>query len=297
MVDRRSILELRSGILQAIRDFFMSHSYIEAETPVRIPAPALEEHIDAIPSAGQYLRTSPELHLKRLLAEKHERIFEMGPCFRMNERGPLHSAEFTMLEWYRTSAGYEEILAETRELLCHVARAVLGSTRLSFDIHTVDIGGRWEILTARDAFLSFAGWDPVAEFDADRFNVDMVTKVEPALPKERPVVIKDYPSSLAALARLKPADPSVAERWELYIAGVELANAFSELVDAVEQRERFRRCAEKRTAAGKELYPLDERFLKALESGLPECAGVALGVDRLVMLLSGEQTIDRVRAF
>jgi len=297
LIDRQSILAFRSGVLQAIRAFFISRSYIEVETPVRISAPALEEHIDAIPAAGQYLRTSPELHLKQLLAGKHERIFEMGPCFRMNERGNLHNPEFTMLEWYRVGADYKAILDETRALICHVAQTVLGATRFTFDLHAVDLGGCWEVLTARDAFLKFAGWDPVAEFDADRFDLDLVTKVAPALSPNNPVVLTDYPAPLAALARLSPVDPSVAERWELYIARMELANAFSELIDVDEQRERFRSCAEKRSKAGKEAYPMDENFLNALESGMPDCAGVALGVDRLVMVLSGAQTIDQVRAF
>jgi elongation factor P--(R)-beta-lysine ligase len=296
-MDRPSILSLRSAVLRAIRGFFFSRDYIEVETPVRLAAPALEEHIDAIPAEGQYLRTSPELHLKRLLSEGFPRLFELGPCFRKDERGALHNPEFTMLEWYRTEAGYEDILEETRELLCHVAATVLGASRFEYDGHSVELDAAWEVLTVRDAFRQHAGWDPVADPDPDRFDIDLVTRVEPALERTRPAVLKDYPAALGALARLKPEDPSVAERWELYVAGIELANAFGELVDAGEQRERFRQCAGKRRAAGKEVYPLDEEFLKALARGLPPCAGIALGVDRLVMLLSGARNIAQVRAF
>lgn len=291
------MLALRGGVLGAVRGFFLSRAYLEVETPVRIAFPALEEHIDAIPADGRYLRTSPELHIKRLLAEGHPRVFEMGPCFRKDERGRMHNPEFTMLEWYRTGADYEDILVEARDLVRHVAGTALGATRFAFRGCMVDVGGCWDVRTVREAFLEWAGWDPVADFDPDRFDVDLVAKVEPALAGPRPAAIKDFPAPLAALARLKPGDPSVAERWELYLGGMELANAFSELTDAAEQARRFRACAELRRAAGKEVYDVDAAFLKALESGVPACAGVALGIDRLVMLLSGAESIDQVRAF
>jgi lysyl-tRNA synthetase class 2 len=148
-----------------------------------------------------------------------------------------------------------------------------------------------------ECFQAHAGWDPVRAYDPERFDLDLVSKVEPALPRDRPVVMRDYPVEAAALARCRGAEPAVAARWELYVGGLELANAFDELTDADEQRRRFLACAEARRAAGKAVYPLDEAFLAALEKGLPACAGVALGVDRLVMLVTGAQEIAEVQAF
>ena len=296
-VSRRHNLEIRSRILQAIRRFFVARGFVEVETPVRIPAPALETHIDAEPAGGWFLRTSPELHMKRLLAEGMNRIFQMGPCFRRGERGDRHHPEYTMLEWYRADADYREILGDTRLLLNAVCDEALGTRTIESGGRRIEAGGAWECLTVRDAFLLHAGWDVLKDFDADRFDLDLVNKVEPALPRDRPVVLMDYPAPLGALARLKPGDPRVAERWELYAGGLELANAFSELTDAAEQRRRFADCAEARRAAGRDVYPLDEMFLAALEQGLPPCAGIALGVDRLVMLMSGAATIEQVLAF
>jgi lysyl-tRNA synthetase class 2 len=284
-------------VLQAIRSFFISRDYIEVETPVRLPAPSLELHIDAEPSGEQWLRTSPELHLKRLLAAGHPRIFELGPCFRAGERGALHRPEFTMLEWYRSDADYRDTLVECRELLVHVAKEVLGAASITRDGGETDLAGDWCVSTVREAFMTGAGWDPLAGYDADRFDLDLVNKVEPALPKNVPAVLIDYPVEAAALARCRPGPPAVAERWELYIAGLELANAFGELTDPIEQRRRFAECAEARRRAKREVYPLDEPFLEALESGLKPCSGVALGVDRLVMLLGDFREIGDVRAF
>jgi lysyl-tRNA synthetase class 2 len=290
-------LKLRSQILQAIRSFFIGRDYLEVETPVRLPAPALELHIDAEPSGDQWLRTSPELHMKRLLAAGHTRIFELGPCFRQGERGALHRPEFTMLEWYRSGADYRDTLAETRDLIIHVASEVLGRTRAVRKGVTVDLAAEWVVSTVSDAFMAHAGWDPVTDYDADRFDLDLVGQVEPALPHDVPAVLLDYPAEAAALARCRPGPPAVAERWELYIAGLELANAFSELTDPIEQRKRFQECARARKAAKKEVYPLDEPFLEALEGGLKPCSGVALGLDRLVMLLGDFGDIGDVRAF
>ncbi len=290
-------LELRSWVLQAIRSFFIGRDYIEVETPVRLPAPALELHIDAEPAGNQWLRTSPELHMKRLLAAGHARIFEMGPCFRSGERGALHRPEFTMLEWYRVDADYRDTLAETRDLLIHVANEVTGTTCISRNGIEVDLSADWAVSTVSEAFTTHAGWDPVAGYDADRFDLDLVAKVEQALSQDTPSVLIDYPSGAAALARCRPGPPDVAERWELYVAGLELANAFSELTDPAEQRKRFLECAEARKSAKKEVYPLDKPFLEALEGGLKPCSGVALGVDRLVMLLGDFSEIGDVRAF
>jgi len=289
------MLRQRSGLLAAIRGFFRKSGFIEVETPVRIPAPALERYINAIPADDQYLRTSPELHMKRLLADGVSPIFQMGPCFRAGEHGARHRPEFTMLEWYRTGAGYLDILADTEALVRQVARSLADDGIMPGS--GVDVHPPWERLTVSDAYRQYAGWDPVAAFDADRFDLDMVNRVEPALPPDRGVVLMDYPAEVAALARRSPANPRVAERWELYLGGLEIANAFSELTDPAEQRRRFEQCALERAADGDEVYPLDRAFLDALERGLPPCAGIALGVDRLLMALTGATDIGEVMAF
>jgi len=336
LADFKPVIEIRAKTLRAIRQFFYDRDFLEVESPIRIPAPALELHIDAIPAAGKYLRTSPELHMKRLLAAGYQRIFQLGPCFRDGERGERHNPEFTMLEWYRADADYLAILVDAKALIAAVAESVLGRTLLKIHRKQIKSGPEagqpeltprrsgaatdclcshgtlppcglqclyvelmpvWEVFTIAQAFTIFAGWDPVALFDPDRFDLDLVNKVEPWLPLEHPVVLMDYPAEAAALARRKPDNPRVGGRWELYIGGLELANAFSELTDPAEQRTRFETCAADRRALGKPVYPLDEDFLSALEEGLPPSAGIALGVDRLVMLLAGADSLDEVLPF
>lgn len=291
-------LKIRSEALAAIRDFFRQRDFLEVETPIRVRAPALEEHIDAEPSGDFFLRTSPELHMKRLLAAGHERIYQLGACFRQGESGPFHSPEYTMLEWYRAPADYRDILSDTQELIQHVVATVCGGTVMEWQGHRVRVDGDWRVIPVRDAFGEWANWDPVANFDADRFDVDLIERVEPAL-RDQPVpcVLIDYPRETASLARRKPTAPDVAERWELYLAGLEIANAFSELIDADEQEARFMECARNRRAAGRTVYPMDHLFLDALRRGMPPSGGIALGVDRLVMLLANAATIEEVRPF
>ncbi|MFO7534957.1 MAG: EF-P lysine aminoacylase EpmA [Kiritimatiellia bacterium] len=294
---KRSGLECRARLLTAIRSFFITRDFLEVETPVRVSTPALELHIDAESSGAAWLRTSPELHMKRLLAAGYPRLFQIGPCFRAGERGRFHHPEYTMLEWYRAGADNTAILADMRDLLRQAAREVLGGSRLPAVSGPVDVGAAWAVLTVSEAFRTFAGWDPAEAYDADRFDLDLMQKVEPALPRDRPCVLTEYPAAAAALARLKPGDARVAERWELYAGGVELANAYTELTDPDEQESRFHECAEARRRLGKTLYPLDRAFLGALRSGMPPCAGVALGVDRLAMLFAGAESLDGVMAF
>lgn len=292
-----SNLETRSRVLRAVRDFFYANGFAEVETPVRIPAPALETHIDAPPAGRAWLRASPELHMKRLLAAGCDRIFQLGPCFRSGECGRRHNPEFTLLEWYRTGADYTDILRDTEALLAHVFQTVAGQAALSYRGSPIDLARPWHCHTVSEAFQKWAGWDPVAHWDPDRFDVDLLEKVEPALPQDRPCVLTDYPAPAASLARLRPQTPPVAERWEVYVGGLELANAYSELCDPAAQRARFLEAAAERRRLGKEVYPLDEPFLAALEHGMPRCGGIALGIDRLVMLACDAADIADVRPF
>lgn len=267
----------RDVLMRGIRAFFHSRDYVEVETPIRIPTPCMELHIDAEESGDRFLRTSPEIFHKQLLAEGMERIFEIGKCFRKGENGPIHHPEYTMLEWYRSHADYMDMLEETKLLIGHVAPQ-------AFD--------EWHVFSVSEAFSRFAGWDPVDSYDEDRFDIDLVEKVEPEIQAlGRATVLKDYPVEAAALSRRKPSNPKVAERWELYLNGVEIANAYSELTDPEEQRKRFEECADKRRSMGRAVYPVDERFLDAL-GHMPASGGVALGVDRLLMVLFGGSSLD-----
>ncbi len=295
--EKKPALVMRSRVVKAVRDFFVERGFIEIETPSRIPVPALELNIDAVPSGDYFLRTSPELHMKRLLAEGYERIFQIGPCFRHGEKGRLHNPEFTMLEWYRLNADYNAILVDAKMLISFLAEKIVGNSSIVYQGKKIELMPLWECIPVEDAFVLNAGWSPVKHYDADRFDVDLIEKVEPNLPSDRPVVLMDYPAEAAALARRKPGKPEVAERWELYIGGMELVNAFSELTDPVEQRRRFEECADERRKAGRSAYTLDEEFLASLEKGMPAAGGAALGIDRLVMLFADAAEIKQVRAF
>jgi len=233
--------------------------------------------------------------MKRLLAAGYEKIFQICHCFRKDERGRHHNPEFTMLEWYRAGADYQKIIQDTERLVVDLAeRCGYGST-LGYQGARVDLSMPWPRVTVRDAYLGWAGWDPFTNFESEKFDVDMVDKIIPHFPPDRPTIILDYPQQCASLARLKPENPRVAERAEVFIGNLEIANGFSELTDVAEQKKRFKAEIEIMQQEGKPaVLPL--KFLEALET-LPECSGNALGVDRLVMLLCDAESIDEVVAF
>ena len=271
-----ALLKRRAAILRRIRAYFDARGFDEVETAVRIKAPAPEPHIDCPPCGSGFLRASPELQMKRLLASGMDTIYQIGPCFRDGERGSRHNPEFTMIEWYRLNATYEDIARDLEGLFAALAP---------------DAGSPGRI-TVREAYVRYAGWDPWKDWDADRFDFDMATKIEPSLPKG-PVFLMDYPREACSLARLRG---DVAERWEFYWRGIELANCFTELCDGEEQLRRFVAARAERTALGEVDYPLDEAFLSELPK-IGSAAGVALGIDRLVMLLCGAERISEVMAF
>ena len=281
----------RARIVKAVRAFFDERGFVEVETAVRIPAPAPEEHIDCPPVVGGgYLRASPELQMKKLLAAGLDRIYQIGPCFREGEKGSRHNPEFTMIEWYRKSATYLDIAEDLKSLISRLM-SLMG--REDFRRKTEDARDCFVTLSVRDAYRECAGWDPWESWDQDRFDFDMATKIEPAIREMGGVVfLTDYPPQAASLAKLRG---DVAERWEFYFGGMELANCFTELCDADEQVRRFAAAKEARKRLGEADYPIDEDFLACLPQ-IKSAAGVALGVDRLVMVLTGAKSIAEVRA-
>ena len=291
-------LPRRAAMVRALRAALDEGGFVEVETPVRIPAPANEPHIRPPASGRAFLRASPELQMKRLLAAGLGRLYQIGPCFREGERGDRHAPEFTMLEWYRAPGGWEDVLRDAERLVLSAAAALhgAGSARVPFRGGSLDLAAPWERVPVREAYRRWAGWDPVEAWDADRFDLDMALKVEPALPRDRAVVLFGYPAQAASLARLSPDDLRVAERWELYLGGMEIANAFGELADPAEQRRRFEAARDEKIACGEPPMPLDEDFLADL-ARMPPAGGAALGVDRLAMVLLDAPDIDAVRAF
>jgi elongation factor P--(R)-beta-lysine ligase len=325
-LDRRPFLQARGAVAAAVRGFFAEQGFVEVETSVLQVSPGNETHLHAPRTeimrpdgsrTTRYLRTSPEFACKKLLAAGEPRIFELARVFRDRERGDLHLPEFTMLEWYRAGAPYDAVMADCIVVIAHAAQAT-GIGQFSFRGRTADPFAEPELLTVAHAFEQFAGIDLLSTISGDKgdrdalaaaagpkvrvteddtwsdiFSKVLVEHVEPHLGQGRLTILFEYPSPEAALARVKADDPRVAERFEVYACGVELANGFGELTDAEEQHRRFQlSMAEKRRRYG-EAYPLDEDFLAAVGE-MPEASGIALGFDRLVMLASGALRIDQV---
>jgi len=324
--DRKPFLMARSAIMRALRAWFDEQGFAETETNILQVSPGNEAHLHAprtelTGSDGarsiRYLRTSPEFAAKKLLAAGEDKIYEFARVFRDRERGDLHLPEFTMLEWYRANSGYDALMADTIVIIAHAAQAT-GIGEFSFRGRRTDPFAEPELLTVAAAFERFAGIDllatiadeigdraklaeaardrvRIAEDDtwSDLFSKILVEHVEPKLGQGRLTVLFEYPAPEAALARATASDPRVAERFEVYACGVELANGFGELTDAAEQRQRFAAAMDEKQRRYGERYPLDEDFLAAVAK-MPEASGVALGFDRLVMLASGAPRVDQV---
>jgi lysyl-tRNA synthetase class 2 len=324
--DVRPFLAARTAITRAVRAWFDEQGFVEVETGILQVSPGNETHLHAPRTellgtggvrATRYLRTSPEFACKKLLAAGEVKIFELARVFRDRERGELHLPEFTMLEWYRANVAYDAVMADGIAVIAHAARAT-GIGRFSFRGRTADPFAKPELLTVSAAFDRFAGIDllsTIADGNGDRnrlaamaankvrisdddtwsdiFSKILVEHVEPHLGQGRLTVLFEYPVPEAALARAKASDSRVAERFEIYACGVELANGFGELTDAREQRRRFMQAMDEKQRRYGERYPLDQDFLDAV-SRMPDASGVALGFDRLVMLASGAARIDQV---
>ena len=293
----RSNLEFRSRYLKELRSFFFADKFLEIETPIMIKSPAPEDYINAPQAGDSFLRTSPELHMKRLIAAGFKKIFQIGPCFRAGEIGVLHNVEFSMLEWYETGKDYNDLLTFTKKMLLDTIKNSTGSTTVSFRGNKIEFGAPWKVYTVREAFSDFAEISPEQAVRDGNFEIILTEKIEPNLPKDKPVIVKDYPASMAALSKLKENDNSLAERWELYLGGIEIANAYSELVDPEEQQKRFDEAHENRKFLNLPAYPNDSDYFAALEYGMDSYAGIALGIDRLIMVLTDAHCIKDVVSF
>ncbi len=292
----KSNLMRRAQIYDLARDFFRGLGFFEVETPTRVPAIAPELNIVPEESSDWYLITSPELHMKRLLAAGYPRIFQISHCFRKGERGRLHNPEFSLLEWYRSAAGFQDVIIDTEQLVTAIAGKLESGNTINYQGNKVDLSLPWPRLPVREAFIENAGWDPVANYEPERFDHDMATLVLPKLESARPTVLVEYPAAAASLARLKPGDPAVAERAEVFISGLEIANAYSELTDADEQRKRFEAEIQQIQREQGRKMKMPESFIEAV-GYMPECGGIALGMERLVMLFCNAGSIEEVTAF
>ena len=325
---RRPFLEKRAALTQAVRAFFTSQGFVEVETPALQVSPGLEPHLFAFateltaPGGARrtlYLHTSPEFAMKKLLVAGLPRIFQLARVFRNGERAATHHPEFTMLEWYRAGADYTALMGDCEALLRAFAKE--GVKMLRWRGLECDPAAPCERLTVADAFARHTGIDILATAPDPRApSLELLAKaaakidvaphagdawddlffriflehIEPKLGLGRATILYDYPVSMAALSRVKRNDKRVAERMELYVCGLELANGFGELTDAAEQRRRFEADMDLKQKRYGERYPIDEDFLAALNHGMPESAGIALGIDRLMMLATGADAIEDV---
>jgi len=296
LASRQKVLQQRAHLIQAIKNFFVEQGYLEVETPHRIPAPAPESHIDAVASGEWFLHTSPELCMKRMLTAGYEKIFQICRCWREGERGSQHVPEFTLLEWYRSFSDYKALMEECEALIQTLAKTLGLEQKIIFRGQEIHLTGPWERISVKEAFRHYSKISVAEALERNLFDEIMVEKIEPRLGMSKPTFIYDYPAERAALARLKQEDQTIAERFELYIGGLELANAFSELIDPEEQKKRFDHENSIRRLLGKPTYPIPEKFLAEM-GDMTSSAGIALGVDRLVMFFVDAKTIDDVVAF
>jgi lysyl-tRNA synthetase class 2 len=318
-------LKQRQSIIRAIRHFFDAREYMEVETPILQISPCMDTHIHAFATQYKdislkdkqslYLHTSPEFGMKKLLAAGCTQIYQICHVFRNCDDTKLHSPEFTMIEWYNTEHSYMQLMDEARALIQNCAQAI-GVEGFSWQGQAVNVMQDWQKISIAEAFALYADLDLDSYLDNldlfkeaarakglhvsdddrwdDVFHRVMLEYIEPHLGMAAPTILYNYPKCMAALAQISPDNPHYAERFESYIAGVELANGFGELTDPAEQRERFVGEMNAKEAIYGERYPVDEAFIAALEQGLPKCSGIALGIDRLVMLATGAQHINDV---
>jgi lysyl-tRNA synthetase class 2 len=289
---------VRENVIDSIRSFFKNQGFHEVFTPILVPVPSIEPNLEVFETQLRTLKglkrrafliMSPEFSIKKLLASGIGNCFEITKCFRNEEEvSSLHNPEFTMLEWYRVGAGYKEIMKDFENLFLKI----IGKNKLKYQGETYDISTPWPRISFKSAFAKYAGKNIDEVKDEDFYQI-FFNEIEPRLREtKRPAIIYDYPISQAALARPKKSDPGFAERFEVFLAGMELGNCFSELTDALEQKKRFEADARERKRLGKTIYPIDNELIEALKEGLPVVSGIAVGVDRLVMLAADTASVS-----
>lgn len=318
----------REKIIDSIRSHFKRDGFVEVDTPLLVKSPGMEPYLEVFETKildsnrkamPAYLLTSPEYAMKKLLVAGMSKIFTICKSFRNAEGlSSKHNPEFTIMEWYRKNDDYKEIMNDCEKLFLDIANDVLGSKYLDYKGKKYDLSRPWQRLSVAEAFEKYARIDVETLLDETKlieagrkrgfsiekntnweqlYNQFFLNDIEPHLGEERPTIIYDYPASQASLARRKQEDPRFAERFEFYIAGIELGNAFSELTDWQEQLARFQAEREERSSLGKTLYEIDQDYISALKHGLPPTGGIAVGIDRIVMLFSGATDIRDVLVF
>lgn len=289
-------IRIRSLVIQAIRDFFNAAHFLEVETPIRCPSVIPEAQIDPVTSEGWFLQASPELCMKRLLSKGFDRIFQICKCFRKNERGGHHLPELTMLEWYAKDNTYLDLMNQCEALVKFIAARLKLGGKLSYQGKTIHLDHPWQRVTVSEAFRLYSDISLTQAMELRRFDEIVSLQIEPNLGNTTPLFLYDYPAALASLAKLQAKNADFAERVEFYIAGIELANGFTELTDFHEQKQRFYKENTIRVSQEKSLLPMPDKFLKDLET-MPGASGIALGVDRLLMIFCDVKTIDDVVLF
>ncbi len=303
---KMQIAKIRMNYLKTMRIFFENEGFLEVETPIRIKSPAPESNIETFKSEDYYLIASPELQMKLLVMAGYDKIYQITHCFRKENCSSLHQTEFTMCEWYRIGSSIDDLMKDCEMIVKMEIDQI--SNFLSFnksneiDIKACEslfnsISFPFERIEVQNIYKEIAGWDPIEECDPLRFDVDMVTKIEPYLKTRPAVFLVGYPYYQASLARLRKDNKKIAQRFELYLNGIEIANGFDELTDAVEQEKRFIEELEVRRSKGMNQYSIDKRFIENLKKGMPQTSGIALGTDRLLMVLLGLNSIEKVILF
>jgi lysyl-tRNA synthetase class 2 len=324
---------MRQKLLRGLREFFWDRGFVETETPELVRLPGMEPYLDVFETAFQpiaheglapekeqmFLITSPEYAMKKLLVGGYENIFQVTKSFRNKEHlSSMHNPEFTIVEWYRAYSDYTKIMEDTENLVCELAMKANGKAKILYKDFVVDVKPPWIRMTVLEAFEKFAGVDKKTFEDEvafklaaqkkgyavteetsldDAFFLIFMNEIEPKLGIEKPVLLHEYPVSMAALSKKCDHDPKYAERFETYIAGLELSNGFTELNDPVEQQARLEYEHGERLKMGKQDYPVDQSFIRALQLGMPPSGGIALGVDRLMMLLTNTPDINQMILF
>jgi lysyl-tRNA synthetase class 2 len=301
---------VREKVVDTIRSFFKNQNFHEVSTPILVPVPSIEPNLEVFETELRtskgvkrrgFLAMSPEFSIKKLLAAGIGNCFEITKCFRNEEEvSPLHNPEFTMLEWYRINADYKDVMKDFENLFCEIIKKVNPKADLSkweYQGNTYDLSLPWPRISFEEAFRKYAGKDIKNVKDEDFYQI-FFNEIEPKLAtSHKPFFVYDYPVSQAALARKKESDPRFAERFEVFLAGSELGNCFSELTDADEQKKRFEKDLLERKTLGKTDYPIDSDLIDALKEGLPPVSGIAVGVDRLIMLAADVSSISETLFF